>query len=30
VWLRDGGVVLDADIDTVLAAYRADQPKGVA
>jgi ABC-type polysaccharide/polyol phosphate transport system ATPase subunit len=30
VWLRDGGVVLDADIDTVLAAYRADQPKGDA
>lgn len=25
VWLRDGEVVLDADIDTVLAAYRADQ-----
>ena len=24
VWLRDGGVVLDADIETALAAYRAE------
>jgi ABC-type polysaccharide/polyol phosphate transport system ATPase subunit len=24
IWLRDGGVVLDADIDTALAAYRAE------
>jgi ABC-type polysaccharide/polyol phosphate transport system ATPase subunit len=24
VWLRDGTVALDADIDTALAAYRAE------
>ena len=25
IWLRDGRVALDADIDTALAAYRAEQ-----